>query len=222
MRTRECTHTHIRIHASRSQQIIFYRKPVRSSLFPGARQKVSHPPRLPTRFIASERLRRKSSAKHSTWQSTRRTAIVEVDGRRRGDGQPRGDELRRRDGRRRRDMRRRPTRRAATRRGTCSSTRCMRRFMPVVHVTASASSTSQRTSRTKAPEVVVDAGSEDPGSPEDLHLNRPRTKPGGALRKDHHACAEIRAYAERGSGQGRERAQELRRAASTSRRRGRS
>ena len=53
------------------------------------------------------------------------------------------------------------------------------------HVTASASSTSQRTSRTKAPEVVVDAGSEDPGSPEDLHLNRPRTKPGGALRKDH-------------------------------------
>ena len=221
MRTRECTHTHIRIHASRSQQIIFYRKPVRSSLFPGARQKVSHPPRLPTRFIASERLRRKSSAKHSTWQSTRRTAMSrsmgggEATGGREGmsggDATGGGDAT---CGDGRRDGRRRGAAHVRARdacEGSC-----------LWHVTASASSTSQRTSRTKAQEVVVDAGSEDPGSPEDLHLNRPRTKPGGALRKDHHACAEIRAYAERGSGQGRERAQELRRAASTSRWRGRS
>ena len=140
--------------------------------------------------------------------------------RRRGDGRPRGDERRRRDGRRRRDMRRRDRRRRGAARvrarDACEG--------PCVQGACDGLSTSSEPHARKPEqrEEVVDTGSGDPGSPEDLHLNRPRTKPGGALRKDHHACAEIRAYAERGSGQGRERAQELRRAASTSRWRGRS
>ena len=73
MRRRECTHKHITIHASRSQQT-FCKKSRRALIFPDARLSPSHPPHLPLRSIASKSLRceRESSARASHLCSTQR------------------------------------------------------------------------------------------------------------------------------------------------------
>ena len=41
---------------------------------------------------------------------------------------------------------------------------------------------------------LVDAGSDDPRSREDMHLHHPRQKPGGALRQDHFMLGQVQHY----------------------------
>ena len=122
----ECTHTHIRNAQVAIDKTFCTKKKTRRWICPAARLSPNHPADLPSRFIASTgpATREQREASHLAVSTAQSDAEVDGGGEATGgrEGMSGGDATAAATGHA-------ATGQAATRRGTCSSTRCVRRSM---------------------------------------------------------------------------------------------